>query len=393
MRFTFSSQYRMNELIEKANKVMAKKGLAPLTKGEMTERKGDAWTESGQRYTVVVYDVEIEIPEELVKFDGQEVVARLEDLEGQNMITRISDVEGVDLDEYRDAQIICQHCNTKRHRKGSWVVKSQDRGLIQVGDQCVDLYFGVDVQRILCTSQSIMTILEEERGPKGQPYYNFERFAGMVMWLTMTTGFITQKHAEEYATGSTRTEANYLSQPLHGLVEPKEAAEWRESNAKYEQWVEANHKDINVFDLALDFWMAKENCTEFEHNCRLALTSRNIKFLGLAAYAIKIYVDATYQAPKADKLKSGLPSNYVGEIKARINFTNLKVTSVHAIETSFGMTTKITFEDQNGNIIIWWASNDPQLSLGSTYNLKATVTKHEEYKNVKQTTINRAVVI
>jgi hypothetical protein len=111
---------------------------------------------------VVVLDAVLDIPAELVKIQGQEIVARLERIEGQNMISRIGADRELDLDAYRTADIECQHCGFKRHRKASWIVKDEAKGLLQVGDNCADLYFGLDVSAILNTATAVFGILDSD---------------------------------------------------------------------------------------------------------------------------------------------------------------------------------------------------------------------------------------
>ena len=394
MIFTYTSLTRMNELVEKANKQIKKLKLDAITVASTEARKVSRGKNAfGEELFDVVYDVDLVIPTELVKIEGQEVVARLENIENMNMITRIGKNE-VNLDEYRDAAILCQHCGYKRNRKGSWVVQSAEKGLIQIGDNCVDLYFGVDVEKILNTSYAIFVMLDSDRDGRGERYYDFSRFTALVVWMTMTEGFVTQKHADESATGSTRSEAHYMVERprLIGEGAAKEIAKWDAENEKFMTWKNENFKDMNIFENILDWWMSKEEVTEFEHNCRLAIMSQNPKFLGLAAYATKMWVDANFAPAKAEKLKSGAVSQWVGEVKKREDF-NLKVVGLYSFETDFGTTTLVSFEDENGNQLIWKASSNPGMTLGQSYKVKGTVKAHGEYKGQKQTTISRCAVV
>ena len=391
MRFTYSSEDRMNELVEKANKSLKKLGVSVITIDSVTSRKvcvgQNAFLEP---IFEVVYDAEMTIPSELVKVGNQEVLARLESIENLNMITRISKSEA-NLDEYRDAPICCDHCGYKRNRKGSWVVKSEEKGLIQIGDNCVNLYFGVDVEKILKTSHAVMNMLcsdEERCSGSGRRSYNISGFVARVMWLTMTTGFLTQKKAEETMGTSTRATASFLSEPLDSFTAEREKIEYHEKNAAFIAWKNENYKDVNIFEQVLDWWMSKEDVTEFEHNCKAAVLSQNPKFLGLTAYATKLWVDAN--AKVAPKVTSAV-SEHVGAIKERRDFS-VKVTNLRAFEGAYGPTTQVSFEDENGNQLVWWASVNPGMTLGQSYKIKATVTKHSDFKGVKQTTINRCTV-
>lgn len=388
MQFTYSSENRMNELVEKANKSLRKLGVSLITVVSVAPRKvADGMDYLGEPKYKVVYDAELAIPTELVKVGEQEVLARLENIEGLNMITRISKTEA-NLDEYRDAPISCAHCGYKRNRKGSWVVKSEEKGLIQIGDTCVNLYFGVDVEKILKTSHSIMSMLDSDDEYCGSgSHFNTSGFVARVMWLTMTTGFMTQKKADETMGDSTRSTASFLSEPLDSMADYKTKKEYQEQNNAFYSWKNENYKDTNIFEQVLDWWMSKEEVTEFEHNCKVAVMSQNPKFLGLTAYATKLWVDAN--AKVAAKPVTTV-SEHVGVIKERRDF-NVTVTALRAFDGAYGPTTQVAFEDEKGNQLVWWASVNPGMTLGQSYKIKATVTKHSDYKGTKQTTINRCV--
>ena len=390
MQFTYSSENRMNELVENANKSLRKLGVSVITVGSVTPRKvANGVNYLGETMYKVVYDAEMTIPTELVKVGEQEVIARLESVEGLNMITRISKSEA-NLDEYRDAPISCSHCGYKRNRKGSWVVKSEEKGLIQIGDTCVNLYFGVDVEKILKTSHSIMSMLDSDEDRCGcGHYFNTSGFVARVMWQTMTAGFMTQKKADETMGASTRSIAAFLCEPLDSMADYKTMKEYQEENAAFAAWKNENFKDTDIFEQVLDWWMSQEAVTEFEHNCKVAVLSQNPKFLGLTAYATKLWVDAN---AKAAVKPVAAVSQHVGVIKERREF-NVTVTALRAFDGANGPTTQVVFEDENGNQLVWWASVNPGMTLGQSYKVKATVTKHSDYKGTKQTTINRCVEV
>jgi hypothetical protein len=58
---------------------------------------------------------------------------------------------------------------------------------------------------------------------------------------------------------------------------------------------------------------------------------------------------------------------------------------------AFGEYTKhmIKFEDENGNILVWFTTTNPQKEIGSTITVTGTVKRHSEYKGTKQTELTR----
>ena len=394
MKFTYHSTERMNELVAKANKALKKLDLDPITVASVTPRKEKFYTESGNEAIEVLYDAELVIPTALVQIAGQEVVARIEEIEGFNLITRLGRTD-VDLTPYREAAICCDHCRIKRFRKSSWVVNSQNRGLIQVGNACVALYFGIDVERLLLTSASVFSTLEsDEFGPRGKHDFPFQRFVAAVVWKTMTQGFITKKHADEYATQSTCAQATWLANPGKLQHGSKEEAEWEQENSDYNAWIEANATPgTTYYEQVLDWWLEKDDQSEFEHNCKVSvLALPTAKFLGLSAYATMLWVKATTTPAEAEKLRSGTASEFVGTQGKRATFT-LKVVNIRLIDGNYGTTWIYLFEDGAGNQLKWYASSHQDFTLGRTYAVKGTVKAHSVYENHKQTVLSRCVIL
>lgn len=389
---TFSSVSRMNELVAKANTWVRKLGLEPIKVISCEPRKVKVDVDKeGQDVFEVVFDAELEIPVELVKVGDQTVVARLQRVESQNMVTRIGSAD-VNLDSYRSCDIQCDHCKVNRRRNSSWVVANSDGKLIQVGDSCARLYFGVDVNLILNQGPKISSLLDSDGFSGPRRSLDFNRFVALVTWYTITSGYVSKKMADERRTRATVHDAMFLTEPLSPYAGPMERTRWNEENYKFRTWISEQMAGRELGSEILDWWLEREPASEFEHNCKLAIMDHSDRFLGLAAYAVKIWVENNFQTPEAEKRKNRLDSQWIGEIKERRDF-DLKVTSVRAIDGDYGTTFIVGFEDEQGNEFKWFASSNPQLTLGSSYKIKGTIKKHSEYKGVKSTEINRCKVV
>jgi hypothetical protein len=396
MPFTFRSESRMNELVAKANKPLVKMGLPTLIVTSVTPRKVSTTTEGGVEVKYVVYDAEITVPEELIRIAGTQVVARIENVEGLNMITRIGGYEG-NLDAYRTSAIECQHCGFKRNRKGSWIVLDATGTQKQIGDTCVDLYFGVDVAKILSTSYHIHSILDSDDCGYGQGHYDDSAaFIATTAWVASTKGFVTKKQAQENESQSTSDYASYLTSPLSSFADAKERAAYYAANQECSEWLKATYGEKTVQELVLDFWMEKDNLSEFEHNCRVAILAQSLRYMGLVAYATKIWVDAVKKAEAAAKaaLAPATPrtvSQWVAKIGDRVVLT-LTVKNIYSYETVYGTTTMFIFNDEQGNCIVWKATSNPSMEIGQTYSVKGTVKDHTDYKGTKQTLLTRCSI-
>ena len=95
-----------------------------------------------------------------------------------------------------------------------------------------------------------------------------------------------------------------------------------------------------------------------------------------------------------DMLKNCRPieestSEWLFEEKERFYDYAVVLKSVRGMETRFGWTTLIKFEDDHGNILDWWTSTDVKAEVGDRVLLTGTVKSHNEYKGIKSTTVTR----
>jgi hypothetical protein len=82
-------------------------------------------------------------------------------------------------------------------------------------------------------------------------------------------------------------------------------------------------------------------------------------------------------------------SEWVGEIGQRTTMW-LLVKSIKEIDTFYGRSTIYNFEDEDGNVIVWFSTGAGiDVEEDEWYQIVGTVTKHQKYKNIKQTIINR----
>ena len=82
-------------------------------------------------------------------------------------------------------------------------------------------------------------------------------------------------------------------------------------------------------------------------------------------------------------------SEWLFEEKERFYDYAVVLKSVRGMETRFGWTTLIKFEDDHGNILDWWTSTDVKAEVGNRVLLTGTVKSHNEYKGIKSTTVTR----
>ena len=85
-------------------------------------------------------------------------------------------------------------------------------------------------------------------------------------------------------------------------------------------------------------------------------------------------------------------SEWLFEEKERFYDYAVVLKSVRGMETRFGYTQLVKFEDANGNILQWWTAVEIKAEVGDQVLLTGTVKAHDEYKGVKSTTVTRCKI-
>ena len=69
------------------------------------------------------------------------------------------------------------------------------------------------------------------------------------------------------------------------------------------------------------------------------------------------------------------------------------VKSTRFVESNFGTSTLHIMRTDEGNMLVWFATGSTDLEPDKRYRIKATVKAHREYKERKQTMVNRVAIL
>lgn len=84
-------------------------------------------------------------------------------------------------------------------------------------------------------------------------------------------------------------------------------------------------------------------------------------------------------------------SEYMGEMKERLRNLTAVFKSRRAYNGNYGVTNIYTFY-HGDNCLVWFSTVEIGISTGTVVDLTGTVVKHEEFRGVKTTKINRCIV-
>ena len=350
--------------------------------------------------TVLVKFLEVEVAG-IAKVHGWTLVAELIQVPGlQRHIVNYFDESAEIPDEYLTADIHCDHCSTKRHRKNVFVIYNEyTKEFKQIGRSCLQEYTsGLSGECAAYVSQFFNTLRDGscEYFNISQPkmYYSVDeclRIAGECF-----NKFGWHKKSDE---DSTYSEVYDIYNLIHNRIHTEADIVRIQDRMKA--------ADFNADNYADDLVKLKAQLANYDGKYGLEpLDVRNIitneyvdvTKLGMLVYLPVIY-DKIMKAQEQEKLykERNAQSSHVGNVGDRIDVDIQSCRFVSSFESYYGYTYIYKFTDVSGNIYTWFASspicnNCGESDLDNIIHIKGTVKDHTEYKGAKETVLTRCKV-
>lgn len=338
--------------------------------------------------------------------NGWQFVASVEHTEKGNIFSKaLTDVEIPE--RYRTSDTYCEHCNSRRMRKGTFIVMNTESGEFkQVGQNCLhDFTHGMSAS---CAAYmaSLKTIFEEEEEkPIGlslgynQRYYNTEEVLRFAAETIRHFGFKKSKGGDGFDNSdSTKTRVNEFFNLAHGETRFWEQEDIDRVRGLMEKvgFDEDSKEAKKMVKDALEWLDGQDACNDYMHNLKVvtALQSTTHDRFGLL---ISLFPTWNKQLEREAKRKleaeAGKNSEFVGNVGDRVSFEVESVKCITSWESCFnGYTTTTTYvwkiTGKDGNIYTWKTAtymdeDRPPVAI------KGTVKEHKTYRDVKQTELTR----
>lgn len=381
-------QARIEQLDKKAKKLGSKPVELKVLRTIVEKRKNEVL---GHTYDYAIY--ECAITGEIPKYDGWRLIAVIKphEVTGENLVREVPGEECPS--KYRLADVtLCEHCQTKRRRKAVYVIHHDASGHRQVGSDCLADFLGhSDPESLVQAAQYAIDIHDLVRSacdedwdgggtklPLMTPIHNFVTTVSAVI---RTLGWLPSSKATDYDAPTHQIAWDICMRPefMTKLIE--------------EHKIHANENDAELASRAIAWaqGLTAENAANtYLYDLGVACRSDYVtpSTSGYVASVIAAYQRA--HSTETDQKTS----EYVGEINQRTLFESLKITKIIPYTSGIYPKTLVQFEDENGNALIWRASGSPAwLDHGKMVKVRATVVKHEIYRDVKQTTLQRVSYI
>ena len=325
------------------------------------------------RILVEAFDLTLDGDE--IRKDGYTVVAKIEHLENGNIVNAFG---GEAKQAWRESKGCCEHCNSRRERRLTFIVRHEDGSEKQVGRTCLKDYCGIDPQAIGYRNELNEILLNDDIAT-----YDFESRPVSPAYSTIEVLALALRAIKEqgYVKSS---EPNCNKGRISASIK---GARFTEAEIEAAQKLADSIAAIDRDD-AVDANLGNVQALIESQYCK----ANHFGHLAYAPIAYEKYLTemerrkAREAAINAQREASG----YVGEVGKRIDLSIAEMKLLTSWETQWGMTWLYKFTDTDGNVLVWFASRP--LDTEGVNRIRATVKDHTERDGVKQTVITRCKV-
>lgn len=265
----------------------------------------------------------------------------------------------------------CDHCNV-RHARKTVVVLDENGKEIQVGKSCVKDYMGVSVSTFEWIVNEFKAITEKEYEMSSYGYLCDD--VGTVLAVT---------HNSVKANGYVKVDDADI-----GVIPTKLVVGEMLRSGKYT----LTEEDCAWADMAIDLIKNMLPTNDYQHNIHKIVKNGycSHKNLGILCSAI-VMIQKMQQREKVQS--DAVESKHVGDIKERITFNGEFLVKV-PMDGFYGMSMLYIIQDDEGNQYKWisTSANHFDHMVGDKAEIVGTVSKHDEFRGVKQTILKRCKV-
>lgn len=306
----------------------------------------------------------------------------------------------------------CDHCNVKRNRRQTFVVRNEAGIYKAVGRQCLKDFLGhTDPNRLAAWAELLASLngvcdsageLDWCGGGGGARTYDLEYFLGWVAGAVREHGWVSRTKARETDGFATVDRVMGYLDPgmvIKGMNEADKAAFMAERDAsapKGPDFDEAAKGLAWAEGLDLDVVAAGGN----GYLLNVAVVAKagyvDYKTAGLAGSILAAYHRAEAKAAEVREQAERPESKPVGTVGKRDQY-RVRVEKLIPIEGPYGtrvVTRMAAWDDARNcfaNDMVWFASGHHDFEEGGVYLVRATVKEHGVYNGRRQTVVARVV--
>ena len=319
----------------------------------------------------------------IARVNGWEFVATIEHNNPMNVI-RAFRTEYEIPERYYTSAPICEHCNSKRNRKDTYLIRNTETGEFkQVGKSCLkDFTNGLSAEAVVQYISWFDELIKGET-PSGSSfpvYYKVETVVQLAVEAVNLYGY--QKAVSPYEEGYYRQSTKEVVIDMLSGGRYAKVHEDKGFNTNREGNVE---KAAEV----LRFVASMETEFGYVSNLKTLCSGEycQSRDLGIVVSAVACYNREMARKEKQEiEKKKAAKSSWVGTVGERVTLTSAEAKLLTSWDTMYGVTFMYQFTDEAGNTYIWKTGN---IIEETRVSLKGTVKAHGEFNGIKQTELTR----
>lgn len=386
----FPSEYLEEYIdrIEKANRRLAKYGIEERFEYTTEEFQVVKSQQGGMKLAETHVRLKLNSPS--IAIDGNKFLAVITQEEA-GFVTRSG--KDVELNGWRPDSMKCEHCGINRPRNKTYLIEDENGGRHQIGSSCVDAYLGVKPEGLWAIGADPTEGMDHSSTPRDPHAYDRPTNHMIAYALAVSNNGETFTSRSAAMNSGRSATADEIERALWGRH--KDDAKWREEiEARASEYM-ANGRADEVLNEIKNI----QGDNDYATNLRTIASGeyvhpRNNALLvsGLSVYRKNQEKKKAESAPKAAVGFAAPEGEPMKGKKATItkvkNFTDYDEYQRMDVTRS-----KITFRDENGHELVWWASRViEEAEEGKEITFKGGAVKkhkHDNYTDTDQTILTR----
>jgi hypothetical protein len=333
----------------------------------------------------------IEVIGETPKFSGWTFAALVEHSEAGNILRKAPGC-AVELSSFREGAPKCDHCNTLRNRRDTYVLVHDSGAQKQVGSNCIKDFLGhADPHQLAKWAEIIFSVGElcgaeessEYRDPGNWQLSHVSTMLNYAACAIRLRGYISSQRERDDISGQTRSTKSTASKWMNPVRDDKLGRDYFLPEPQDEERAQVARQFV------LDTLGARpeSELNDFEHNMLVACKCEAVepRNIGILAFVPEYYARQVEQ-------NAGRVDAYFGEVGKRVRHVELSYVRSVGFESMYGYQFLHIFRGPGGESIMWKTATELDLSVDQKIVATFTVKTHEEYKGRKQTKVSRAVI-
>lgn len=343
--------------------------------------------------SITVNRVTMTLTQPQISYSGWTFVATLDHTEG-GILART--VPGEDLNGWRPSSRVCDHCQTQRARKDTYVVRHDDGTLKQIGKNCLPLFLGVKPSALWALTWEFDEdgeFTDDARCARLSEACMYAITTLIALGLALSDegkSFVSRGAANASAErgGSLISTADLVGRHLWDKVKnAADAADRRDVDA-----AAATHLASGAVDAIVTATAALDGDGDYPTNMRTLFGGEYVEARNLALVISAI--GAANRAAERATVKEervAAPKGFLGAPKDKIKDLTVTVTMTRFIDGDYGTKTLIVMTAPDGHLVKWWATGTHDVADGATLLITtATIKDNETYQEQDYTVLTRA---